>query len=162
MPTDYISALGCDIKYISHTHLKVHIWANITKPMSDGWVHIVGYYKFNTISYQRFGAELWVDPCAWLRGKSKHSFVFDWTIGRVLQYSNLNHPCPYEGHIYVKFNNLSTSNFPVEPLIPSGKYRIDVNVTNPTRKTVFATGSIYLSVSDRRVEIDHGLDWIQV
>lgn len=152
MPTEYISALSCNVRYISHTHVRAHIWANITRPVSDGWVHIVGYYKFNSITYQRFGTDLWIEPCAWLKGKSAFSFVFDWTIGRVLKYTNINHPCPYEGHVYVKFNNLSTSNFPFEPLIPAGRYRIDGNVTDETRKIVVATGSIYLSVSDHRVE----------
>lgn len=152
MPTEYISALGCQFKYISHTHIKVHLWANLTRPLSDGLIHIQPYYKFNSFTYQRFGVDVWLDPCKWLKGMTQFGFIFDWTIGRVLNYSNLNHPCPYDGHIYLKFDNVSVNTFSIEQLLPSGRFRIDGNVTDPTRKIVVASGSIFLSISDHRVE----------
>lgn len=78
--------------------------------------------------------------------------MFDWTLGRVQNYSNMNHPCPYEGHVYLKIDNISVHHFPVEPLIPAGRYRVDAEASFGKGKKVYATASVFLSVSDVRVE----------
>lgn len=47
----------------------------------------------------------------------------DRSIERVINYTNINHSCPWEERIYkVKVDNISLDKFPFEPLLPSGKY----------------------------------------
>lgn len=151
MPNTIVTDLHCDVKYISRDHLKFDVRGNLSEPIYDFWVHTVGYYKFNQFSYQRFAVDFWDNGCDWLANKTK-SYAFDWTIGRVLQYSNINHTCPYDGQIFLKINNVSIHHFAVEPLVPSGRYRVDANVTDGNRKKVLAMASAYFSVSDHRIE----------
>lgn len=151
MPNTIVSDINCDVKYVSRDHLKFNVSVNLSEPLNDDWMHTVANYKFNQFSYQRFAIDFWDNACDWISGKSK-SLVLDLTFGRVLNYSNVNHPCPYEGHVFLKVDNISIKHFPMEPLIPSGRYRVDANLTDGNRKKVLAMASMYLSVSDHRIE----------
>lgn len=102
------------------------------------------------MTYQRFVIDLWENPCDWLRGK--RAFILDWTVGKALKYSNINHPCPYRDQIYVKADNISMVDFPVEQLFPAGRYRVDINITDGTKKKLLVKSQFFLSVSDHRVE----------
>lgn len=139
------------MKYISRDRLKFNVWGNLTRPVHDVLIHTAVYYKYNGLTYNRFTVDFWDNPCDWIIGKAK-SYVLDWTIGRVLNYTNMNHPCPYDGHLYLKIDNISVYHFPFEPLLPAGRFRVDCNVTDTTRTNVLAMASAYLSVSDHRVE----------
>lgn len=108
--------------------MKIDIHGTFTDPVEDIWLHTVFYYKYNGISFFKFPIDLWENVCSWLNGTSR-SYIMDWTYGRVMNYSNLNHPCPFIGLAYLKIDNISVANFPLEPLMPSGEYRVDVNIT---------------------------------
>lgn len=141
----------CEIKYIKRNYLRFNAYGNLTKPIYDAWAHIVGYYRFNSITYQRFAVDLWGNICDVLSRRRK-SLVYDLTLAKILPYTNLNHSCPYDGHVFVKVDNISASLFQLEHLIPSGRYRIDVTMTDGTKTHDMIKGSLYLSVSDSRVE----------
>lgn len=138
----------CIVRRVSHDNLKIDIEGNLSRPLHKIKTHTVFYYKYNT--YQKFAIDLREDMCKWLAKKDK-SYLLDWTLKKVQQYSNVNHPCPYNETIYVKNNNLSISNIPFEPLLPSGRYRIDINLTDQFDETIFS-GKLFGSVSDHRIE----------
>lgn len=84
----------------------------------------------------------------------KHkSYLLQWSLGKLQQFSNVNHPCPYNGTVYTKINSISDRELQFEPLVPSGRYRIDVNVTNENRKIPLFIGQVFFSVSDHRIEL---------
>lgn len=99
----------------------------------------MSYHRFNSIIFQRFGVGLWDNVCDWLAGKAR-SYVLDWTIGRIIKHTNLNHSCPYSGLVYIKIDDVSINDtsirtyIPFEPLIPAGKYRININLTDRYKK----------------------------
>lgn len=105
-----LSSLKCDVKHISRRHLIVDISGNLSKPLRGAYLHIMGFRKYN--SYQRYGSRVWKSMCGWLAGKEK-SFFLDWTLKRVPNYTNINHPRPYEGNIYIKINNISVDHFKI-------------------------------------------------
>lgn len=51
----------------------------------------------------------------------------------------------------MKTDNFSMSEIQVTQLLPSGKYRANVNITDAQRKTLLIT-QYFFSVSDNRVE----------
>lgn len=152
-PNGVISYLKCDVRHIGRRRLRFDLAANITKPMTGAYMHLVAYYKYNT--YRRIAVNHWEDGCGWLNGTAK-SFFLDWTLKRVQNYigadTNINHPCPYEGYTYLKINNISVDHFPLEPLMPSGRYRLDINITESDKKTSIFSAKLYMSVSDHRIE----------
>lgn len=118
--------------------------------MRTAYFHFEGYRKYNY--YQKYGGQHWEDVCGWLAGKEK-AFILDWTLKKVMNYTNINHPCPLEGYIYLKYKNISVDHFPFEQLMPSGRYRLDVNLTESKKENNFiAMLRLYMSVSDLRIE----------
>lgn len=120
--------------------------------MICGCMHTVFYHKFS-YTYQKYAIDLWENMCDWLAKKTK-SYSLDWTIGRVRRqrYTNINHPWPYEGVVYVKIDNISIQQFPIEPLLPSGRYRMDIDITEANRKTTIFVSQVFFSISDHRIE----------
>lgn len=151
-----VSDLVCEAKYIDrYRNMKGYVCANLSMPLKDIWMHAVVYYRFNGLTYSKFPVDLWEDACGWFAGTAK-SYILDGTIGRLRNYkiidTNINHACPYLGHVYAKADNISTSRFKTQQILPSGKFCLDVNLTNGYRKNVLATAQLFGSISDHRVE----------
>lgn len=148
-PNEFVT-WNCNIKCISHHHVRFEIVGNLTKPLNDIWTHTVAYYKYTT--YQKYAVDLWENMCGWLLGKSR-SFVLDWTLDRMLKYTNFAHPCPYKGMVYLQHNNFSISTIPLVPLVPAGRYRLDINITDGSHKQIYLIGKLFFEVADDRIEV---------
>lgn len=108
------------------------------------------YYRY--VTYRFFPISIWDDMCGWIADK-RHSFILDWTVGKVIQYSNMNHPCPYVGIVFIKVDNISMDTFVFDQLLPAGRYRIDFDISDEYQgKVSMLTGKIFASVSDHRIE----------
>lgn len=149
-PGSVITGMYCVIKYIDRNHLKIDARLNASKSVENMWIHAAPYYRYNT--YQRIANELWENPCAWFAGTTK-SYIMDWTVGRMLKYTNFNHTCPYSGQVYFKVDNISINAFPLPPIMPSGRYRVDVEVTEKDRRNILASAQFFFSISDHRIEV---------
>lgn len=115
------------------------------------WVHGAPYYRYNT--YQRTANELWENLCGWFDGSTK-SYIMDWSVGRMLKYTNFNHTCPYlPGKVFFKVDNISVDAFPLPPIMPAGRYRVDITLTENNRTKVLGSAKFYFSISDHRIEI---------
>lgn len=130
--------------------MKFDLFANVSKPVEDMWIHGVIYFKYNT--YQKIATEYWDNPCDWIAGRST-SFLLDFARPVILKYSNCNHTCPYVGAVYARSSNISAQALTFPQIVPAGRYRIDFNVTEGDRKTLLGGGSLYASISDHRIEI---------
>ncbi len=151
-PESVLQDLYCNVKFASRYHLKINGHWNITQPTDDVWLHGVLNYKFNGLVYQKFPIDLWEDVCAWLNGKRK-AYILDWTFGRILNFTNIG-TCPFFGYYYVRASNVSMEDFVVEPLLPSGRYRLDLQFMHRMHDLIpFVKFEIYFSVSDHRLEI---------
>lgn len=140
----------CDLKRISRNYVKINLNITLKKPVKDVWIHGIFFYKYNL--FQKFPIDLWGNLCLWLDGKSK-SYLLDWTTRPLLKYSNLNHTCPYTGTIHVKADNISIGQLlAFENFLPSGRFRMDINLTEGYGKSVFFTSRTFFSVSDHRIE----------
>lgn len=149
-PGSKVSYAHCRVKHIDRAHLTVDAWANLSEPLKDIHLHGVAYFKYNT--YQKIATEYYENLCDWLAGRHS-SFLLDYTKPFMLKYTNFNHLCPYNGSVYVKIDNISEQAFPFPSLVPAGRYRIDFNFTEGNRSNILGGGSMYLGVSDHRVEV---------
>lgn len=130
---------------------------NMTTPIDDIWFHIVFYYKFNGIVYNKYPIDVWENFCEFLDGKRERKFGLNWLMLKVLKYSNFNHSCPYKGLIFVKADNISLDDFGFDhSFVPSGRYRVDISFTDGDR-VPFWDFSLYGEVSDHRLEVIQSL-----
>lgn len=151
MPNTVITDLVCEMKYIKRNILKINFWVKSSEPIYDAWLHSVFYFRFNRMTYQKFPIDLWENICSWCNNSAK-SFMLDWSFGKILQYSNVHHACPYV-YVYLKVDNISMSHFSIEQLLPAGRFRVDHNITSGNRKEVLFSVQMFLSVSDNRIEL---------
>lgn len=153
-PDSVMQSFICDAKYISRKYMKFQIHFNFTKPVKDIWLHTVLYHKFNGLVYQKFPIDLWENMCEWLTARlagKKTLYMLNWTLGRIIDESTFNHTCPFVGYQAIDVKNISIDAFVVEPLIPSGRYRMQLDFADGGRVT-FGTVFVFFSVSDYRLE----------
>ncbi|XP_055301633.1 uncharacterized protein LOC129568098 [Sitodiplosis mosellana] len=142
--------MECDVRRISQQDMKIYIRFNFTEPMNTIWIHGIFYYKY--ISYQKFPIDLWEDYCAWVRGE-KPTYFLKWTAENVRNYSNMNHPCPYSGTAWIDVKRMPLNRLIVlDQLMPSGRYRVDLNLTRGYKDQALIMTRFYFGISDTRVE----------
>lgn len=147
------ATIRCDVRKISQQDMKMHMQMNFSEQLNGVWVHGVFYYRYNAHSYQRFPIDLWENVCAWLdKGAQHHSYFLKWTGQNVRKFSNLNHSCPYSGNVWIKVDRIPINSLVMLPFMPSGRYRVDLNVTNGYNKKPFMITKFFFSISDNRVE----------
>lgn len=152
-PGGAFQSIYCNIKHIGWNNLKVDLHGNLTIPTDDAWVHVVFYHKFNGITYSKFPIDIWENLCDYLAGRREKTFGMNWLLTPVLKYANFNHPCPLQGLLSIKADNISIDIFAFElSLMPSGKYRIEVSFTGGDRVPGFEY-KMYGSISDHRLEM---------
>lgn len=140
------------MRRVSQRDMKLFLRVNFSEPMNSIWIHGVFYYKYNAHSYQRFPIDLWEDVCAWLKGNS-HVYFLKWTAENVLSFSNMNHTCPYNGSLLINIARMPINRIiMLEPFLPSGRYRVDLNATNGFKKPAFMTSKFFFGISDNRIE----------
>lgn len=96
-------------------------------------------------------ADFWTNICGWLNGTEK-AFNLDW-MRPLLAYTNLGPSCPYYGNMTAICNNISAQSFAFPQIAPSGRYRIELNITENGQDTPVLDIMIYGSVSDHRIEV---------
>lgn len=92
--------------------------------------------------------------CEWLTARlagKKTLYMLNWTLGRIIDESTLNHTCPFVGYQVIDVKNISIDAFVVEPLIPSGRYRMKLDFADSSRVT-FGSVLVFFSISDYRLE----------
>lgn len=133
---------------LSRKHIRIGFDFNISEPIKTAYIHSVFYRKFNF--YQKFPIDLEEDFCGWLNGTAQ-SYILDWTAKNFMQYSNTK-KCPFQGNTFIKIPNITLESIVLEPFMPSGRYRVDVNLTNGDRDA-FGIIKLYFAISDYRIEV---------
>lgn len=144
-----MSHIDCKVKLIDRNNIKIDMSANISKPIHDVWFHVEPYYKFNR--YTRIAGHIWENVCDWLTGKK--SILLDYFGPRVLEYTNINHTCPYTGYVFFKIDNISVQHLAFPQIMPAGRYMVELFATESDRSKVLGSVQIYSSVSDHRIEV---------
>lgn len=81
------------------------------------------------------------------------AYFLKWTAQHVKNFSNLNHKCPYFGSTWINIERIAVNKLiMMEQLMPSGRYRVDLNVTEGIHQDAFITTKFYFGISDNRIE----------
>lgn len=152
-PGSKISSVSCNVKHIDRKNLKILVAANVTTKLQEIFVVVKPYFKFNT--YTRIAGHIYASLCDWIAGKKSH-FITDFYLKELINHTNANHTCPYfPGQLLLKIDNISTQEFGFPQIMPAGRYRLDVSITESDviAATPQCEFSIYCSVSDHRIEV---------
>lgn len=122
----------------------------LTRPLREGWVHFDMYYKYTT--YNRFLINLWEDFCGFWRGSggSPLSSLALENAMRIGVNFSFKLQCPLTGKIMMTHNGLNMSKA-VLPLVPAGRYRLDIAYAEKKGGPAFIAVQYFFSISDLRV-----------
>lgn len=136
---------------IGTRRLAMHFDATFHQPLNVINVHTVFYFRYFT--YKKFPIDLWEELCSWRNG-TKRSYILDWTLGKSLQFVKHDGDllCPLFGNYSLNIDSISQDYFAIPPMVPSGRYRMDLNVTEADRNNVIVASKLFFAVSDHRVE----------
>lgn len=137
--------ISCDLGARKKNHMRVSVQL---------------YYRFNQANYRLFLMNVDVDFCEFMSSKKGSiSNVFLASVMKeVSTYSNLNHPCPYTGWTAATNLTFSLEMF-AGVIIPSGQYRIDVNIYDSQLNSTIIYPKIYFTIpnsNDARLDLTFG------
>lgn len=145
---------NCSIKHggrIGTNLVSINYNFTVKEPLDEPVAHVVFYYKYTI--FRKFPIDLWQNLCEILNPKKQVQF-FSSSFKPILPH--IQHDgkleCPLMGSYAARITNLSLNQFDLPSLIPAGKYRIDVNITENNRKNVILLTRTYVNVPDNRIE----------
>lgn len=142
------TSIKCGVTQNRHRDFKFNgffISTTLKRPVNNMWLHGVFYYKYKY--FQKFPIDLWENVCGWLNKNSK-SYLLDWSLAFFKNYTNLNHSCPYEGDMLIRADSYQFGhlvNF--GNYLPSGRFRMDVNLTEGRSKPAMVGTQIIFSIN---------------
>lgn len=154
MKSNKIEFGDCSIKHggrIGTNLVIMNFNFTVKEPIDEPVAHMVFYYKYTI--FRKFPIDMWQNVCEILNPKKQVQF-FSSAFKPLLPY--IQHDgkleCPIMGSYAARISNISLDQFDLPSLIPAGKYRIDVNITEKNRKNVILVTQTYATVSDNRIE----------
>lgn len=149
--------ITCLVKYINRRDLTIDVTFKLKKKINAMFFHAVVYYRYNGIEYKKFPIDLWENLCDWFKlhgdsTKKMKYFFLEWMHKRFLNYTNINHTCPYEGEMTVRAARFPISSIEIPQLLPAGRYRLDIILFEGDRKSIIYGINLFFSISDNRIE----------
>lgn len=140
---------------MSPVRTSLHLQVNISEPIYSMWGQVLLYRQFGSNIYKKFLVDMVEDGCGWLNSTAS-SYFLDHTLGKLINHfntnTNIDHKCPYEGHVYLENDDISMDYFTTEHLLPSGKYKLEIiGSTDIDGKWVVA-GKVYFTISDNSLD----------
>lgn len=124
-------------------------FTTIVQPLPVLFIHYIVSYKYQV--YQMSPINLWENVCDHL-SKKKVSKVMEWSNEHILKYVKYDQKleCPLkEGNLSISFNNISINEeFPFIPIVPRGRYRVELTFTESNKSLVIARAQAYFAISN--------------
>ncbi|CAD7089840.1 unnamed protein product [Hermetia illucens] len=98
--------------------------------LNDIFVRITFHMRINT-GYRRLIADVEENFCGFINGTSK-SFLISILWPFVRTHSNLDHKCPFFGHLYVRNFIIKFDYFP--PALPEGQSKLTIHIRNGRKR----------------------------
>lgn len=146
---DFISEYKCEMRPVAPNVFKMNGTVVLKRPFDNIWVHFQAYYRYS--HYQKF-IDHWEDVCDFFKSINKApmlKMLFDTFLHNKVHF-NFELQCPVKGTAIVYHPNANMSHFTL-PLIPAGRYRVDLNITKGKNGIQFVFAQIHFKISDLRV-----------
>ncbi|XP_017054142.1 uncharacterized protein LOC108096778 [Drosophila ficusphila] len=101
------------------------------------------FYKDSTNLYKPFAVKFQFDICKLLNTKSQRNFIEEYALKHLYTLTNVNHSCPYKGHLFARDFFLDEVSLPPLPL---QDYKIGFNFSGLKPKKRLGEVFIYFEV----------------
>lgn len=136
------------VRSVAPNVLKVNISVTINQPINKIWIRTIFNRKQNT--YNKFLIDVAFELCGLLDGTLGNPMGEIMVNNFALFDRNFELKCPFKGTLIAGSEHFNASyiNF---PLLPAGRYRVDIVLSLVKTGPIFGTIQIYFQVSDLRV-----------
>ncbi|CAD7084546.1 unnamed protein product [Hermetia illucens] len=118
-----LTNISCSIRNHGTAQNAADVECFMGRPLNDILIHMAVWKKLNG-NFILTPINMTINACQYLSKNARVPFHANLIMKWVQSFSNINHTCPYSGHIFVR--NLRTDNFRM--IIPDGEYRMDVKL----------------------------------
>ncbi|KRG00190.1 uncharacterized protein Dwil_GK27194 [Drosophila willistoni] len=135
----YSTNASCRVMAINWNKSVANMDVDLVKPLKNISLQLQLFKKDYTNKYQPFLVNVWMNICSIL---SRQNFLpYGVIVLKVTKsFSNFNHTCPYEGHLFARGVYLEEQFLPNN--LPLGYYRINVKVFETSPITLDYVGEI--------------------
>lgn len=149
--TDLVSWLYVDVRPVANNVLKVNITGILNKTVNELYVRVTLYKKYAT--YQKYLIDVRENVCDFFQFANRNNPVSKVIINNMVRILQTNFPlrCPFKPDRLVIWNdrlNVSELTF---PLMPAGRYRMEVLLTEMSLANKYGLVKLYFAISDLRV-----------
>ncbi|XP_055377867.1 uncharacterized protein LOC129609773 [Condylostylus longicornis] len=151
---EWFSNYTCHIKPVSRTKKIIVAWGIIKKPINKVFMHVQIFKRFN--GWQPYLINESFEGCELLDGKkssnSFHNYIYKISKPLLDKYTNINHPCPYNGTVELYEVDYNKVDVPAAKgtVFPSGYYKVIAKV-HEANNSIIGTGVLQGIVKEIKI-----------
>ncbi|XP_032571522.1 uncharacterized protein LOC6608876 isoform X2 [Drosophila sechellia] len=139
----YFSNVSCILKPINWTRSVLNMDCDIRDALTDIKMSVEVFYKDSSNFYKPFAVKFKVDVCQMLNNKTQRNFLEKYAISHLTEWTNVNHSCPYRGHLIARNFRLDEVSLPI---LPTQDYKIALNFSGAKPGIHFGMVLIYFEI----------------
>lgn len=152
MPNTGFKLIKFSAKKLNAITIDFDMKVSLNRTYESLFIHVVTYRQFSSNEYRRFLFDLWENICGTAEVGDRN--MFSKVLKRVISGdSNIFRECPYTPGIYfITMKRMPINRLNFGQILPSGRYRFELTVTDSFNVTNLVLYKLYVSISDRRIE----------
>ncbi|XP_043644944.1 uncharacterized protein LOC122614447 [Drosophila teissieri] len=94
----------------------MHMDCDIRDVITDIKMTVEVFYKDSLSLYKPFAVKFKFNVCQLLKNNTNRNFLEKYAISHLTEWTNLNHSCPYRGHLSARDFSLDEVSLPILPI----------------------------------------------
>ncbi|XP_034477168.1 uncharacterized protein LOC117783733 [Drosophila innubila] len=136
----YFANISCVLKPINWKRSILNVDCDIIGKMANANVIVEPFYRDSSNFYKPFSLQMRYDICQLLEKSKPNNFLERYALHHLRTHTNINHSCPYTGHLYAR--NFTLDEVSLPPL-PVQQYKISFNFTQTNPSTYLGNVLLY-------------------
>ncbi|XP_039483635.1 uncharacterized protein LOC120446635 [Drosophila santomea] len=116
---------------------------DIRDTLTDIKMTVEVFYKDSSNLYKPFAVTFKLDVCQLLKSKVQRNFLEKYAMSHLTEWTNLNHSCPYRGHLRARNFCLDEVSL---PMLPIQDYKIVLNFSGANPGVHLGLVMIYFEI----------------
>ncbi|KAH8299380.1 hypothetical protein KR044_000854, partial [Drosophila immigrans] len=141
----YFANISCVLKPINWTQSILNIDGDIIGEITNASLLVETFYRDNRNLYKPFFGKLQFNLCDLVDTSKPRNYLEKSVMQHLKKFTNINHSCPYSGHLFARNLTLDVASFPPLPL---QEYKLSFKCIQNNPSSYLGTMLLYFDVSE--------------
>ncbi|XP_060653668.1 uncharacterized protein LOC132789584 [Drosophila nasuta] len=141
----YFANISCVLKPINWTRSILNIDGDIIGEITNAHLLAEIFYRDSSNLYKPLITQLQYNICDLLRKSNARNFLEKYAMEHFRIYTNLNHTCPFSGHLYAR--NFTLDEVSIPPL-PLQEYKLSIKFTQTNPSAFLGSVLLYFDATE--------------